>query len=64
MKIRYANLNDVRDIVEVYVGNGPDSGVWYKGFGEERRVASYEELSLFERCMNGGPYMSVETCAA
>jgi len=63
MKIRYANLNDVRDIVEVYVSCGPDSGVWYKGFGGERREASYEELSLFERMMNGGSWMSVETCA-
>jgi len=63
MKIRYANLNNVRDIVEVYVSCGPDSGVWYKGFGGEKREASYEELSLFERYMNGGPWMSVETCA-
>ncbi|MHB9033749.1 MAG: GNAT family N-acetyltransferase, partial [Anaerolineae bacterium] len=60
MEIRPATLDDVVAITEVHKGDVPE---WTKGFGDDSAPASYEELSVFERYMACGPWMSVETCA-
>lgn len=58
MKVRIATLDDCRGIVDVHC-----SGVerWIKK--SEGKEASYEELSIEERYLHGGPWMSIETCA-
>ncbi|MCE5259667.1 MAG: GNAT family N-acetyltransferase [Chloroflexi bacterium] len=60
MEIRPATLDDIVAITEVHKGDVPD---WYRGFGDSSVPAPYETLSVFERYMAGGPWMSVETCA-
>jgi GNAT superfamily N-acetyltransferase len=58
MKVRLATLDDCEGIVKLHC-----SGVerWIKK--SEGREASYEELSIEERYLHGGPWMSIETCA-
>ncbi|USS40429.1 GNAT family N-acetyltransferase [Thermococcus aggregans] len=58
MEVRVAKLEDCKGIVQVHC-----SGVerWIKK--SEGREASYEELSIEERYLHGGPWMSIETCA-
>jgi len=58
--IRLASLNDVKGITEVHCS---DVKVWRKRINDKWCPASYEELSIEERFMHGGPWMSVETCA-
>lgn len=60
MEIRPATLDDIVAITEVHKGDIP---VWYHGFGDERTPSSYEKLTVFERYIAGGPWLSVETCA-
>lgn len=60
MEIRPATLDDIVAITEVHRGDVPE---WYRGFGDDSVPAPYESLSVFERYMAGGPWMSVETCA-
>lgn len=60
MKIRPATLDDIVAITEVHKGDIP---VWYHAIGDERTQAPYEQLTVFERYIAGGPWMSVETCA-
>jgi len=60
MEIRPATLDDIVAITEVHKGDIP---IWYRGFGDERIPSSYEKLTVFERYIAGGPWMSVETCA-
>jgi ribosomal protein S18 acetylase RimI-like enzyme len=60
MKIRPATLDDVVAITEVHKGDVP---VWYHTIGDERTQAEYDKLTVFERYIAGGPWMSVETCA-
>lgn len=58
MNIRIAKLEDAKGIVEVHC-----SGVekWIKK--DDNREATYEELSIKDRYLHGGPWMSIETCA-
>ena len=60
LNIRIASLEDVRGITEVHCS---DVDKWYKWKGGKRAEASYEELSIEERFLHGGPWMSIETCA-
>jgi len=50
----------VQGITEVHCS---DVEKWYKWKGSEKVEASYRELSIEERFLHGGPWMSVETCA-
>ncbi|RLE84381.1 MAG: GNAT family N-acetyltransferase [Thermoprotei archaeon] len=60
LRVRPATLDDVRSIVEVHCS---DVEEWYRLVGGARVRAPYEELSVGERFLHGGPWMSVETCA-
>jgi len=60
MEIRPATLDDIVAITEVHKG---DVSEWYHVSGETSEPVPYESLSVFERYMAGGPWMSVETCA-
>ena len=60
LRVRPATLDDVRSIVEVHCS---DMEEWYRLVGGARVRAPYEELSVGERFLHGGPWMSVETCA-
>ncbi|RLF01311.1 MAG: GNAT family N-acetyltransferase [Thermoprotei archaeon] len=60
LRVRLASLNDVREIVEVHCS---DVEKWFRWVSGRRIEAEYEELSIEERFMHGGPWMSVETCA-
>ncbi|ACS89891.1 MULTISPECIES: GNAT family N-acetyltransferase [Thermococcus] len=56
--VRIATLEDTEEIVDVHC-----SGIerWFRK--SENRETSYKELSIRERYLHGGPWMSIETCA-
>jgi len=58
IEIRRAELDDIDEIVEVYC-----SGVseWFRTVGGRRVKATYKDLSVWERFLHGGPWMSIET---
>ncbi|NJE84720.1 GNAT family N-acetyltransferase [Thermococcus sp. CX2] len=60
MNVRIATLEDVAGIVDVH-----RSGIerWLKREGGRVEEAHYEELSVSERYLHGGPWMSIESCA-
>jgi len=60
LEIRIASLDDVKGITEVHCS---DVDKWYKWEGDKKVEASYGELSVEERFLHGGPWMSIETCA-
>lgn len=61
--VRQASLSDTYAITDIYCSN-IEGGVFTRLNSDGTRTpVPYEELSLFERYMNGGPWMSVETCA-
>ncbi|RLF06018.1 MAG: GNAT family N-acetyltransferase [Thermoprotei archaeon] len=60
LRVRRATLNDVRGIVEVHCS---DVREWRRLVEETGARASYEELSVEDKFLHGGPWMSVETCA-
>lgn len=55
--VRLASLDDASAVVGVYCS---DVERWLDSRGKSRR---YEELSVAERFMHGGPWMSIETCS-
>ncbi len=58
---RRARLDDVAAITEVHCSNVRE---WLRFPPKGKPVpACREELSLYQLCRNGGPWMSVETCA-
>jgi len=57
--IRYASLNDVKQITEIHCSD-VEKWIEYSKGGAE---ADYKELTVEDRFLNGGPWMSVETCA-
>lgn len=59
-RLEIASLGDARGITEVHCS---DVDKWYKWKGGKKVEASYEELSVEERFLHGGPWMSIETCA-
>ncbi|WP_240910562.1 GNAT family N-acetyltransferase [Thermococcus sp. GR6] len=60
LNVRIASLEDAAGIVDVH-----RSGVerWLKREDGRVREARYEELSIRERYLHGGPWMSIESCA-
>lgn len=61
--VRQATLADTYAITDLHCSNA-DGGVFTRRNSDGTQTpVTYEELSLFERFMNGGPWMSVETCA-
>ncbi|HDH07022.1 MAG TPA: N-acetyltransferase [Thermoproteales archaeon] len=60
MEIRLASLDDVKGIVEVHCS---DVEKWFRVVGGRRVEADYGSLSVGERFLHGGPWMSIETCA-
>ena len=61
MEIRYGRLEDTAGITEVHCS---DVDEWHHYKNGKRTVkATYEELSILERYLHGGPWMSVESCA-
>lgn len=61
--VRQATLADTFAITDIHCSN-VDGGVFTRrNFDGTRTPVPYEELSLFERYMSGGPWMSVEMCA-
>ena len=61
MKIRIAKLEDTNGIVDVHC-SGIEEWHHYEN-GQRREPDSYENLTLKERYLHGGPWMSIETCA-
>lgn len=57
--IRHATLADAAAITEIHCS---DNRQWFRFEARGRVPARYEELSLYERWLNGGPWMSLETC--
>ena len=63
MRVRQALLADVYAITDCYCSN-VEGGVFTRRNSDgTRTVMPYQELGLAERYMNGGAWMSVETCA-
>ncbi|AHF79520.1 GNAT family N-acetyltransferase [Thermococcus paralvinellae] len=61
MDIRIARLEDTNGIVEVHCS---DVEEWYHyENGQRREPDSYDNLTLKERYLHGGPWMSIETRA-
>lgn len=61
--VRQASLSDTYAITDIYCSS-VENGVFTRlNLDGTRTPTPYEELSLFERYLNGGPWMSVETCA-
>lgn len=61
--VRQASLSDTYVITDIHCSN-VEGGVFTRQNADGTRTPiPYEKLSLFERYMNGGPWMSVETCA-
>ncbi len=58
--IRFATLDDVKGIVDVYCSS---IARWVKRIDGREVEVRYEDLSVAERWAHGGPWMSVETCA-
>lgn len=61
--VRQATLADTYAITDIHCSNVPEGVFTRRNFDGTRTPVPYEELSLYERYMNGGPWMSVETCA-
>ncbi len=61
--VRQASLSDTYAITDIYCSNVKNGVFTRLNSDGTRTPVPYEELSLFERYMNGGPWMSVETCA-
>jgi len=57
--IRPATLADAAAITEIHCS---DNRQWFRFAARGRVPVRYEELSLYERWLNGGPWMSLETC--
>ncbi len=63
MVVRQATLADTYPVTDIHCGN-VGGGVFTRRNSDGTRTPTpYEALSLFERYLNGGPWMSVETCA-
>lgn len=61
--VRQATLADTYPITDIHCAN-VSGGVFTRRNSDGTRTPTpYEELTLFERYLNGGPWMSVETCA-
>ncbi len=60
INIRPATLADVAAITAIHCS---DNRQWFRFEARGRVPARYEDLSLYERWLNGGPWMSLETCA-
>ncbi|RLF04768.1 MAG: GNAT family N-acetyltransferase [Thermoprotei archaeon] len=58
--VRIASLDNVKGIVEVHCS---DVEKWWKFVNDKKIEASYDELTVEERYVHGGPWMSVETCS-
>lgn len=61
--VRQAILADTHAITDIYCSTVEGHVFTRRNLDGTRTPIPYEELSLFERFMNGGPWMSVETCA-
>jgi len=59
IEVREASLDDVEDITEVHKS---DVKKWYRVVGSELIEADYDELTVEERWLHGGQWMSIETC--
>lgn len=60
VEIKLAVLDDVKGIVDVYCSSIVR---WVKRIDGKEIIVRYEDLSIVERWVHGGPWMSVETCA-
>jgi len=61
--VRQATLADTYAITDIHCAN-VSGGVFTRRNSDGTRTPTpYESLTLFERYLNGGPWMSVETCA-
>lgn len=61
--VRQAILADTYAVTDLHCSN-VEGGVFTRRNADGTKTpVPYEELSLFERFMNGGPWMTVETCA-
>lgn len=61
--VRQATLADTYAITDIYC-SAVEGGVFTRRNSDGTRTpVNYESLNLFERYMNGGPWMAVETCA-
>lgn len=61
--VRQATLADTFAITDIHCSN-VEGGVFTRRNSDGTRTpVPYEELSLFERYLSGGPWMSVEMCA-
>lgn len=63
IRVRQATLADTYAITDIHCSNVQNGVFTRRNFDGSYSPASYEELSLYERYMNGGAWMSVETCA-
>lgn len=59
IEIREATLSDIEGITEVHKS---DVDKWYRVIGSELKEDSYENLTIEERWLHGGQWMSIETC--
>lgn len=60
IQVRLATLEDVEDITAVHCSNVEE---WFRWEGGQKAPVHYEDLAIYQRWRNGGPWMSVETCA-
>ncbi|RLE77498.1 MAG: GNAT family N-acetyltransferase [Thermoprotei archaeon] len=60
LRVRLATLDEARGITEVHCS---DVEQWVRAASGRGEPAEYEELSVEDRYLHGGPWMSVETCA-
>jgi len=60
MRIRVATLRDCNALTLVHRS---DITKWYRHVGNQKIEDAYENLSLLDRYLIGGPWMSLETCA-
>ncbi len=61
MRIRLGRLEDAEGITLTHCS---DVNEWYhRENGKKTMRASYEELTILERYLHGGPWMSIESCA-
>lgn len=63
INVRQATLADTLPITDIYCSTVMDGVFTRFNHDGSRTPASYETLNLFERYLNGGPWMSTETCA-
>lgn len=61
--VRQAILADTHAITDIHCSMVEGQVFTRRNPDGTRTPVPYEELTLFERFMNGGPWMSVETCA-